>query len=165
MASRLCLARRWVTRAGAALGACCLLVLAYIPAQPACAQGAPQALSAPQLAQGARGALDALLAAYTSGQTQQAEMMLDIAMIGRQVLADQMRVSLAQHSQMRMTLRDAQSTVGDDVVLLSVNWEKRFLLLPAQSPGLRTGHAVFMWQRGRDGWRLIGLSGDSPFAP
>ena len=164
MASGLCPSRRWATRAGVALCACLLLALAFTPARPARAQS-DQGMSAPQLAQGARGALDALLAAYTSGQTQQAETMLDIAMIGRQVLADQMRLSLSQHTQMRMTLRDAQSTVGDDVVLLSVNWEKRFLLLPAQSPGLRTGHAVFMWQRGRDGWRLIGLSGDSPFAP
>ena len=142
----------------------CLLGLWAAPLQLAGAQGA-EAMSAPQLAQGARGALDSLLADYAGGRPQQAEMMFDAAMIGRQVLADQMRVSLNTQTQVKITLRDAQSTVGDDVVLLSVNWEKRFLLQPAMTPGLRSGRAVFMWQRGRDGWRLIGLSGDSPFAP
>jgi len=143
------------------LCACGGLGTPAVQAQPAAAP----AQSAQQLTQAAHDALDAMLADYASGQPLQAQNALDAAMIGRQGLADQMRVSLSQEVQVRVNLRDIEASVNAGTVVISANWERRFLRLPGMAPALRSGRAVFMWQLRREGWRLTGLSGDSPFAP
>jgi len=130
-------------------------------------QGAHAQAAAPsafEMEQGARGALNTLIVAYAGNQPLLAEPMLDEAMIGRQVLLDQMRISLNQQTQIQVSLRDVRSSIGDNVVAVSFSWEKRFLQIPAMTPVLRSGRAIFMWQRTAQGWRLIGISGDSPFA-
>lgn len=143
------------------LQCCALACICLLPA--ARAQGA-RAPSAFEMEQGARGALNTLIVAYAGNQPMLAEPMLDEAMIGRQVLLDQMRTSLNQQAQIQVSLRDVRSSIGDNVVAVTFSWEKRFLQIPAMTPVLRSGRAVFMWQRSAQGWRLVGISGDSPFA-
>jgi hypothetical protein len=137
--------------------------------------GAPQAQmvqpppgagqSANELEQGARGAQNAMFAAYSGGQPMIAANTLDFAMIGRQVLADQIVASASQQAQIQINQTDVTLSIGDNVVSVNFNWEKRFLAQPALTPELRSGRAVFMWQRGTQGWRLVGVSGESPFTP
>lgn len=124
---------------------------------------APQ--SADALEQGARAAQNAMFAAYSGGQAMIAANTLDFAMIGRQVLADQIVSSASQQAQIQINQTDVKSSIGDGVVSINFNWEKRFLVQPALTPELRSGRAIFMWQRGTQGWRLVGVSGESPFAP
>jgi len=125
----------------------------------------PAAPAMPAIKQ-ARAALDALLSAYAGGQLVDAEARLEPSMIGRQILIEQMRQSTVQQKQIRLLLRDTQATLGSgDVVLIVTAWEKRFLLVPALAPTLRSGRSTFLLQRDGDGWKLVGQSGDSPFGP
>lgn len=131
------------------------------PARPSSAAG--QSINTLEV--GARTAQNAMFAAYSGGQAMIAANTLDSAMIGRQVLGDQIVSSANQQAQIQINQTDVTLSIGDDVVSINFNWEKRFLVQPALTPGLRSGRAAFMWQRGAQGWRLVGVSGDSPFAP
>jgi hypothetical protein len=85
-------------------------------------------------------------------------------MIGFGVLMQKVHDSIAAQKQIRIALKDLQTTVGPDAAFVRVSWEKRFLALPAMTAVLRSGSCILVFQRDGANWRLAGITGDNLFA-
>jgi hypothetical protein len=114
--------------------------------------------------QAARETLEKLIHAYESGESITADPYLDPAMVGTQVLLENIRDTQAQQKQIRVILKDTQTAASADVVIFTSRWEKRYLALPGMTPKLATGTASLMMSYSAAGWRLSGMTGDNLFA-
>jgi hypothetical protein len=84
--------------------------------------------------------------------------------MGYQRLLDGIRQDAISLRQIRVELLNTQVVVGPDVAVIQTDWEKRFLAASSLSPGLFTGHSIFLMHRGESGWQVAGFSGDNLFA-
>lgn len=109
-------------------------------------------------------ALEEIFTAYSEGNTLRAEAIVDSTMIGRQQLIDAMRLSISQQKQIRVSLYDVQTVMGNDVVVIRTGWSKHYLTLPNMVPNIRKGQTIFLMQLTKEGWRVVGQSGDNIFA-
>lgn len=113
----------------------------------------------------AQATLETLVTQYSNDDLNAVDLSLSANMIGRQALLDEMLTAISQQAQIRITLSDFQYMLANDIVVISCNWQKRYLLKPAMTPELHQGRANFILEQSGDGWHLAGLSGNSPFAP
>jgi hypothetical protein len=120
--------------------------------------------SSNSMEQAAKEAMGKLIRAYESGEPITADPYLDPAMVGTQVLLENIRDTQTQQKQIRIALKDMQTAVSAGMVIFTVKWEKRYLALPAMTPKLATGTASLMMSYSAAGWRLSGMTGDNLFA-
>lgn len=126
---------------------------------------ATRSASSAGMEQAARETLEKLIHAYESGEPITADPYLDPAMVGTQVLLENIRDTQAQQKQMRVVLKDVKTVVSADLVIFTAKWEKRYLTLRGMAPRLVTGAASWtMRDVGGAGWRLSGIAGDNVFA-
>ena len=85
-------------------------------------------------------------------------------MNGRAGFVQKARDSINVQKQIRLSLADTEAIADGDVVFMNARWEKRFLLLPANKPGLASGRLSAVMKRSGGQWKLSGLLGDNPFA-
>jgi hypothetical protein len=109
-------------------------------------------------------ALDQLIHAYETGNIGLIQSSIDPTMMGYQRLLDGIRQDAISLRQIRVELLNTQVVVGPDVAVIQTDWEKRFLAASSLSPGLFTGHSIFLMHRGESGWQVAGFSGDNLFA-
>jgi hypothetical protein len=109
-------------------------------------------------------ALDQLIHAYETGNIGLIQSSIDPTMMGYQRLLDGIRQDVISLRQIRVELLNTQVVVGPDVAVIQTDWEKRFLAASSLSPGLFTGHSIFLMHRGESGWQMAGFSGDNLFA-
>jgi hypothetical protein len=131
------------------------------PAQP---QKAAAVGHSDARAQAAQHALSDIFRAYESGKPFAVDPYLDPAMIDYQGLLDNIRDTQNQQKQIGITAKDVQAVNEGDTVQIQLNWEKRYLALPAMTPKLASGQASFQMKLTAKGWRLAGIGGDNPFA-
>jgi hypothetical protein len=141
-------------------------LIAFAAASLVSSAFADQAASAAQAkgSEGVERALKELIAAYENADANGVEAHLDPTMIGFGVLMQKVHDSIAAQKQIRIALKDLQTTVGPDAALVRVSWEKRFLALPAMTAVLRSGSCILVFQRDGANWRLAGITGDNLFA-
>lgn len=110
--------------------------------------------------------LEKLIQLYSEGHHENLESLVDPSMIGRQEFIDHLKKANLQQKDIRVTLRDKTiSDVGGSVVVIQTKWEKRFLKIPSRVAGVKNGQTLFFIQKMKEGWKLVGQSGDYLFAP
>lgn len=144
-----------------------LMLALLLGATGAQAQGSkPAEVPVADLAEAGRAqqALEDFIRAYETGNIGLLRSKLDPAMIGYQRFIDGMIQDGNRLKQIRIHLLDTQTLAGPDVAMIQTSWEKRFLSATSLQPDLNTGKSQFLLHRGKDGWRVVAVGGDNPFA-
>lgn len=144
-----------------------LLLALLLGTAGAQAQGSkPAEVPVADLAEAGRAqqALEEFIRAYETGNIGLLRSRLDPAMIGYQRFIDGMIQDGNRLKQIRIHLLDTQTLAGPDVAMIQTSWEKRFLSVTSLQPDLNTGKSQFLLHRGKDGWRVVAVGGDNPFA-
>lgn len=114
--------------------------------------------------QQARESFEGFVRAYETGNVLLVQRSLDPAMIGYQQFLDGVRSDTNALRQIRMQLIDTQIAAGPDVAVIQTAWEKRALNAATFQPLLLSGRSQILMHRGKDGWRLVAITGDNLFA-
>ena len=108
-------------------------------------------------------ALTDILTAYENGDTAKVEAGIEPAMVGLTLLLKAVQDAHVQQQSMRLHLRDVELTAGKDIVVITAQWEKRYLTTGRAKPGLVEGVATFVLRRTDARWQLSGMSGKNLF--
>ena len=109
-------------------------------------------------------ALQQLLAAYSAGNPQQVESLVEPKMIGYSRVVDAVRDAGLAQKQLRLTLSDTRTQMSEDVVIVQTHWEKRSQPVTGRAARLTNGRCTFVMRPvDASGWKLSALSGDNPF--
>jgi hypothetical protein len=146
-----------------------MLAVVLVITAPVCAaqpaQEPPHPSSpAPQPAAEARLALDRLVAAYERSDVAALRSVLDPGFLGIQRFIDSAQLDFHANRLLRIHFSMPRTTIGPDVVVLQIDWEKRFVDAETFQPGATSGRMTVLMHRTAAGWRLAALHGDSPFA-
>ncbi|MCY7388989.1 MAG: nuclear transport factor 2 family protein [Burkholderiales bacterium] len=112
-------------------------------------------------------ALDALremLAAFEKGDSAKVEAGIQPTLVGLALLVKSIQDSLAQQREIRIHLQNISVAANSEDVLISADWEKRYLSTAGLAPGLAKGRATFVFRHVSAQWKLAGMTGNSLFA-
>ncbi|MBI1889791.1 MAG: hypothetical protein HYS18_04025 [Burkholderiales bacterium] len=136
-----------------------------------CGSTAPAAKNSPgaqeskeSKTQAAQKTLNEIFRAYESGKPFALDAYMDTKMIDYQSVLDAVRDTQNQQKQISVLTKDVQAVGTGDMVMVQLNWEKRYLALPNLTPKLASGQASFQMKLTAKGWRLAGIKGDNVFA-
>jgi hypothetical protein len=111
----------------------------------------------------AQAALEEIIRAYEAGNLGVLQGKLDPSMIGYQVLIDGIIKDISAQKRVRINLLDTQVLAGPDVTVIQTSWEKRFISTTFGA-NLFTGRTSFLMHKGKNGWQISAMNGDSLFA-
>jgi hypothetical protein len=145
-----------------------MLAIALVVAASTCtAQPAqePVRSSSPaqQPAADARWALDQLVAAYERSDVTALRSLLDPGFLSYQRFIDGAQLDFHTNRLLRIHFGIPRTTIGQDVAVLQLDWEKRFVDAETFKPRSTSGRLTILMHRTAAGWRLAALHGESPF--
>jgi hypothetical protein len=103
-------------------------------------------------------ALDELLRAFESGNTDEVRQKLDPSLIGYSKLLDDIAREQNECKQLRVHLLNTSVQANAGFAVIETSWEKRCLMLPHLAPRLTTGRSSLTFKQGAGGWILFGIS-------
>ncbi|NOT17719.1 MAG: hypothetical protein HOP20_06590 [Sulfuriferula sp.] len=100
---------------------------------------------------------------YVLGDIPALKQYIDVRFIGYQSLFDTMQIAVNQEAQVRIFFSNIKILNGRSVVVITTNWEKRYLLKPTMTPQLKRGQVNLMFEQFNNQWQLSAISGNNPF--